>query len=976
MHLQFINGWVLLLIWPALLAAAFSVFLFRRKQTALRAFLADPMLMKLAPSIKPARFYWQIILFFTGLILTLVAAARPQWGREEKIVFQRGRDLVIALDVSRSMLARDVHPDRLRRAKADILDLLRELRGDRVALITFRGKAIQLCPLTIDYAYFEQILNEVNIESAPRGETNIGDAIYKAMTAFESDEGSHRALIIISDGEDLAGEARTAAQKAKEKGIVIFTVGLGDPKGTVIPGASKSEPNLRYQGKEVITSLHHDTLREISEITGGAYVPVGVANVKLGKLYSDHLSKISARDMEESLQSRMIERFPLFLFPGMIALLAGAFLSRGRLAARKKTTASTGGHSAVFFPFLKTTKFFVYLAFLPLIFPAGNLLADTNQGMATATTAGLIPAAVPAAETLAVTDGTTTVQTSNGRDKTRPSTTIMESNIVEGHASSCPRITTNNYFCSGRTGAYKAQRYYHLGDYDKSAAAYLHAMKEANQRLQDDCLFNAGCAYYQGHNFPAAMNCFSQLSSRENIDQSKTYYNLGCATYRMAEQAEKQETNAAPALKPELLEKAGIAFQRAWRAKPDFSHAAENLAVVTNMLPKAREEARLRSLLAKYGNQPPAQIADTVLQNQRNIGKALSPALTNSTPARLGEFEALAEQQRNNTDLLIPLKISLANAMITPGSNSQQQIQQLNQHLEAMQNSMDEAYKNLRDIDNRSFHPVTSSERGIYILWKGLADFSQLLQEDIRRQTNTICMTTSILAKVEADLSRRSALAEAEQNEAHQLTQLFVERFSKEVPPEGTAESKKLPGAHPAAPLPPANTAAQTTNEAPQISAETRTNILNLAQQAIRAQSAASAYLNVTNVEFSLPEQRRAYDLLKEIERLLPKNKNQQQNQQNQDEQQNQQKDQQKDQEQQKQDEQKPPPQAEPPKQEEQKPQPPKEQPSGQEKKDEKEMTAEQLRALLDKAQQREKEHREEKMRNEYIPPSPVDRDW
>jgi len=130
---------------------------------------------------------------------------------------QRGRDLIIALDVSRSMLAQDVHPNRLQRAKADIQDLLRELRGDRAALIAFRGKAVQLCPLTTDYAYLEQALAEVSPESAPRGETDIGDAVTKALEAFESDAGAYQAIILISDGEDLAGRIKAAAESARKR---------------------------------------------------------------------------------------------------------------------------------------------------------------------------------------------------------------------------------------------------------------------------------------------------------------------------------------------------------------------------------------------------------------------------------------------------------------------------------------------------------------------------------------------------------------------------------------------------------------------------------------------------------------------------------------------------------------------------------------------------------------------------------------
>lgn len=976
MHLQFVHGWVLFLLWAVLALAAVWLLLYRRGQKALLAFLAEPMQKKLAPSIKPFRFYWQLALVQIGLLLLLTAAARPQWGMEERTVFQRGRDLIIALDVSRSMLARDVHPSRLQRAKADVQDLLRELRGDRVGLLTFRGHAVQICPLTTDYAYLEQILDDVTVESAPRGETNIGDAIEKALTAFETDEGAHRAMILISDGEDLAGHAKSAAEKARAKGVVIFTVGLGDPKGAKIPGLTKADATLTYQGKEVITKLQHETLKEIADITGGAYVPVGVANVKLGKLYSEHLSKISARDIEESLRKRMIERYQLFLFPGVLVLLTGALLSRGRLATRKRTSSPAQSSELNLNTALKRNACIAWLLLYSFV---QFTFAATNQ----------IPAA----------------SERKGRDKARPSATITRSNdyLMEGRASSRSQPEAGVIFAPGRAGASKAQQYYRLGAYDKSAFAYLHAMSNSNQRLQNDCLFNAGCAFYRAGDYVNAADSFGRLGSEENTDQEKNFYNLGCATYRLAEQSDKINTNRSPELKPMLLEKAGNAFQRSLRAKPDsprrssyevspraeslaprlgeawaggrslvYQNAAVNLAAITNMLPKAREDAKIQSLLAKFGNRPPPQLADTLLENQRNVVTTLTTAITNSTPARIGQFEALAEQEKANTDILIPLKLSLASALKSQGQAAQQQIVQLDQHLEATRNTMNDAYQYLRNVDDRSCQLVRKAESGIYILWKGLASFEKLLKEDIRRQTNTITMTTSALAKsggeIEAILS--------EQNEAHQLTGLFTNRFTQAVPPEGTG-SKKLPGL-PSAPMPDEKIKTQTTNEALQINAAIRTNILYLADQAVKAQELAGRYLTVTNLEASLPEQRRSYDLLKEIEKLLPKDK--QNNQQNQQQNDQQKQDQQQEDENKQQDQQKPPeqkpPEQQPPPPEEQKPEKQKEQPQPADREDQKKMTPEQLRALLEKALEREKEHREQKMRNEYIPPSSIERDW
>ncbi|MFC1453960.1 VWA domain-containing protein [Verrucomicrobiota bacterium] len=937
MNLQFVNGWVLFLVWAVPALAFLWFMLFKQKRKAIQSFLAKPMLSKLAPASKPSRFYWQLALVQIGFILILIAAARPQWGMEERTVFQRGRDLIIALDVSRSMLARDVHPNRLLRAKADIQDLLRELRGDRVALIAFRGHAVQLCPLTTDYSFLEQILDGVTVESAPGGETNIGDAIDKALAAFETDEGAHRAMILISDGEDLAGQAKASAERAKSKGIVIFTVGLGDPKGATIPGATKKEPVMTYQGKKVISKLQHETLKEIADITGGAYVPVGVANVKLGRLYSEHLSKITARDIEESLQKRMIERYQIFLLPGILALLAAAFLSHGRLATHKKTPDLSGQPMKTDFTRTAAVKLLLYFMFSAL-FVCGRLSAQTNA----ATNTSLLTSA----DTV-----------SRGMQDTKATNREL------------------NKLPTGREGASKAQGLYRRGAYRQAALAYLHSMSNSNQRLQNDCLFNAGCSFYRAEDYAKALKTFNQLGKREkmeNADQSKAYYNLGCATFRIAEQSEKTATNQPPAFKPLLLEKAGNAFQRSLRAKPDVQNAAANLAAITNMLPKAREDAKVKTLMAKYGNQQPAQLADTILKNQRNILKTMPVALTNATPGRIAQFEGLANQQRVNTDLLIPLKTIILKSLSSQGKDGQKQIPKLGQHLDATRNSMNDAFEHLRNIDNHSFKPVKSAEHGVYNLWKGLASFEKLLQEDIRRQTNTIAMTTSLLAEAEGEIKD----IQSEQTESLQLTGLFTKRFSQAVPPEGTTAGGKLPGA-PSAPLPAEGTEKPSTNNSPKITRETRTNILHLAKQAVKTQTMANRFLATTNIEASLPKQRHSYALLKEIEKLLPKDKNKQNKQQNQKQQQDQKQD--KNQKQDNKNKQQPPPkkdQKAPPPKEDKKPKQPKKQPAQPEKKDQKEMSPEQLRSLLEKALQREKDHRKEKKRDEYTPPSPVERDW
>ncbi|MDA0990052.1 MAG: VWA domain-containing protein, partial [Verrucomicrobia bacterium] len=333
--MDFVHPKLLLLIWLVPLMAIWWVWSHKRQQQALDRFVAATMRHKLWPSKSALAMRVQIVAACLATAFAIVALARPQWGEREEVVYQHGRDLIIALDVSRSMLADDVRPNRLQRAKTDLLDLIRELRGDRAGLIAFRKQAINICPLTTDYAYLKQALDATGIDSAPRGETDIGNAIRVALDAFDTDSGGHRAIVLISDGEDLKGNAIEAAQEAAGKGVTIFTVGLGSRHGSTIPDQVEASAHALYQNKAIVTKLDNDMLNAIAETTGGAYIPLetaSTASTTLGTLYRDHLRNIAARDIEESLQRRRVDRFQWFLFPATLCWFVVLGFSRGRLA--------------------------------------------------------------------------------------------------------------------------------------------------------------------------------------------------------------------------------------------------------------------------------------------------------------------------------------------------------------------------------------------------------------------------------------------------------------------------------------------------------------------------------------------------------------------------------------------------------------------------------------------------------------------
>lgn len=279
----------------------------------------------------------QLWLVVAGLVLSLFAASRPQWGKTLEKTVERSRNVVVAVDVSRSMLAPDVRPNRLERAKADIADLIDSLEGDRCALVAFRRTGVVICPLTTDRAYLRSALEQLTPESAPRGETDLGSAIRAALEALDPAADDHNAIIMISDGGDLRGEAIQNAELAKKRGIPIFTVGIGDPKhGAAIP-AENGRGDQQYKGQSVKVKLEEAALKAISEASKGRYVPLataGTAETTLGAIYRRFLRQVAAKEQNEE-QERAAERYQLFLVPGLVLLIAGAALSKGRFAKRR-----------------------------------------------------------------------------------------------------------------------------------------------------------------------------------------------------------------------------------------------------------------------------------------------------------------------------------------------------------------------------------------------------------------------------------------------------------------------------------------------------------------------------------------------------------------------------------------------------------------------------------------------------------------
>ena len=328
--MRFVNPIFLILTAIVPVAGLFWAFLRARREKALSRITLS------VPRVPAAGLQMGLILI--GLALVLFAAARPQWGKTMERTVERSRNVVVAIDVSRSMLAADVRPNRLERAKADVADLIDSLEGDRCALVAFRRTGVAVCPLTTDHGYLRSALERMSPESAPRGETDLGSAIRTALATLDPAADDHNAIILISDGGDLRGEALKNAEAAKKRGIPIFTVGIGDPKrGATIP-SEDGRGVVKFDGKPVTVKLEEAALDAIAKASGGSYVPLataGTAETTLGAIYRRRLRQIALMEQNEE-ESRLGERYQLFLIPGLVLLIIGACLSKGRFAKRKE----------------------------------------------------------------------------------------------------------------------------------------------------------------------------------------------------------------------------------------------------------------------------------------------------------------------------------------------------------------------------------------------------------------------------------------------------------------------------------------------------------------------------------------------------------------------------------------------------------------------------------------------------------------
>lgn len=313
--------WLLGLI-PVLLVLFGFYWQSRRK--ALARFADAALIDRLAPGLSQRRPWTKFLLLLGAIPLLAIAFANPQWSMQREEINRRGIDLIIALDVSRSMLAEDVQPSRMERSRYFASTLVDELAGNNIGVTLFTCTALMQAPLTTDYAFIKSVLATAGPYQIGTQGTNIGEAIEVAEENYREESGNHRALIIISDGEDHDGSAQNAAAIAHDKGLLVYTVGVGKEGGSPMPLTLQNgrRDYVRTQsGGQASTSANFSTLQSIAEAGGGRYYPLSSDSEALASALRSQIDRIEKLEFESQSFSSYDSFFYYFLAPAVCLLL-------------------------------------------------------------------------------------------------------------------------------------------------------------------------------------------------------------------------------------------------------------------------------------------------------------------------------------------------------------------------------------------------------------------------------------------------------------------------------------------------------------------------------------------------------------------------------------------------------------------------------------------------------------------------------
>lgn len=317
-------------VWAAAASIALLVWLELRGRDALARFLSPEMQRRLTARPSTARVLTKLALLFAAELAAIAALMQPQspGATELNTSAQVSADVLVVLDVSKSMLAEDVAPSRLARARTEIKNMAARLRHDRIGLVAFAGRAAMMCPLTLDHAFFNLIVDGIDTRSITRGGTRIGDALRTATRAFPSGPGA-KLIVLITDGEDHESFPLDAAKEARDAGVHVVAVGLGSETGSPIvitDPTTGAKTTVLHDGAPVVSKLDGETLRQIALTTEGAYVPAGTSALDLDSIVKQHVVPLVRAANDASARVVPGERYPWFVLAALLALLGAVWV--------------------------------------------------------------------------------------------------------------------------------------------------------------------------------------------------------------------------------------------------------------------------------------------------------------------------------------------------------------------------------------------------------------------------------------------------------------------------------------------------------------------------------------------------------------------------------------------------------------------------------------------------------------------------
>jgi len=588
--------WLLLVFPPAL--AVFFWWAMRRRQELMTHFIRARLLPGLISGLSPALQKLHLGGIVVAVILLILALARPQWGFVWEEVRHRGLDIVVAIDTSKSMLAEDVAPNRLTRAKLAALDLMQEAKSDRLGLVAFAGSAFLECPLTIDDSAFRQSVEALNVNSVSQGGTAIADAIETALAAFKEGD-NYKVLVLLTDGEDQDSGAVEAAKKAAEAGMRIFTIGIGSTEGAMVlaTNAEGRADYIRDEHDNVHKShLNEELLRQISGATqGGFYLPLRANTIDA--LYRQGLAPLPKTESQEKLVKRFQERYHWPLALGLL-LLAGEMIFPER---RRETPR-----------------------------PPGQLPRKSRK------------------------EAKAKVSSPREEPELEPATVSRVSPPgIAGTASAVALAFLSLLPTPLRASPSSALRDYKQGQYDEALKEYdkLIRGKSDDARLR----FDAGAAAYRAKQLEEAAKHFDDALSTPDLKlQQQAYYNRGNTLYYLGDR------NPDPSKKSEVWEKSLKDFESSLKLNPQDPDAKYNYQFVKKKLEELKQQQQQQKNQQKQDNkdnkdqnqqqqnqeQQNQQQQDQQKQNQQKQDSKQDQAKDNQSPQNQSGQKQDASQQK------------------------------------------------------------------------------------------------------------------------------------------------------------------------------------------------------------------------------------------------------------------------------------------------------------------------------------------